>query len=77
MAASITEIYRSSNGDRWQLVRTRDPTNMLVRHIPNASSGGQTTDITVADFLSIDGPGPEYAALRRLLGSVADDLQDA
>jgi hypothetical protein len=50
---------------------------MLVRHIPNASSGGQTTDTTVADFLSIDGPGPEYAALRRLLGSIADDPQKA
>jgi hypothetical protein len=77
MAGSITEVYRSSNGDRWQLVCTRDPASMLVRHIPNASSGGQTSDTNVADFLSIDGPGPEYAALRRLLGSIADDPQDA
>ena len=77
MAASITEIYRSSNGDRWQLVRTSDPASMRVRHIPNASSGGQTSDITVANFLSIDGPGPEYVSLRRLLGSVADEPRDA
>jgi hypothetical protein len=77
MAASIIEIYRSSNGDRWQLVRTSDPASMLVRHIPNASSGGQASDITVADFLSIDGPGPEYAALRRLLESIADEPHDA
>jgi hypothetical protein len=61
--ASITEIYRSSNGDRWQLVRTTDPT----------SSGGQTTDTTVADFLSTNGPGPEYAALRLLLESTTDE----
>lgn len=76
MIASIIEIYRSSNGDRWQLVRTSDPTHMLVRHIPNASSGGQTTDTTVADFLSNNGPGPEFAALRRLLDSAADEPQD-
>jgi hypothetical protein len=73
MPASITEIYRSANGDRWQLVRTTDPTNTLVRHIPNPSSGGQTTDTAVADFLSTNGPGPEYATLRRLLGSAADE----
>jgi hypothetical protein len=34
MAGSITEIYGSSNGDRWQLVRIPDPRTMLVRHIP-------------------------------------------
>lgn len=67
MIASITEIYRSSNGDYWQLVLTRDPTSRLVRHIPDPSSGGQVTDTSVEDFLSTNGPGPEYAALRRLL----------
>jgi len=77
MAASIIEIYQSSNGDRWQLVGTADPTTMLVRHMPNPSSGGQTTDTTVADFLSTNGPGPEYAALRRLLESAADEPRDA
>jgi hypothetical protein len=76
MGASITEIYRSSNGDRWRLVRTKDPASMLVRHMPNASSGGQTIDTTVADFLSINGPGPEFAALRRLMDRTANDSQD-
>ncbi len=76
MAASMTEIYRSSNGDRWQLVRITNPTRMLVRHIPNRSSGGQTTSTTVADFLSANGPGPEYAALRRLLESIAAEPED-
>ena len=76
MPASITDIYRSSNGDRWQLVGTGDLACLLVRHIPNASSGGQTTDITVADFLRVDGPGPEYAALRRHLANIADDPPD-
>jgi hypothetical protein len=73
MTLSITEIYRSSNGDRWELVRTPDPGRTFVRHIPNPSSGGRATDTTVADFLSTDGSGPEYAALRRLLDSAADD----
>jgi hypothetical protein len=73
IANSITEFYRSANGDRWQLVRTEGPTMTLVRHVPNASSGGRTTDSTVADFLSIDGPGPEFAALRRLLDGATGD----
>ena len=72
MATSITEIYRSSNGDRWQLVGTTDPTNPFVRHVPNPSSGGQTMDTTVADFLSTNGSGPEFTALRKLLDSAAD-----
>jgi hypothetical protein len=78
MATSITEIYRRCNGDRWQLVRTKEPrtkepVSVLVRHIPNPSCGGQTTDATVADFLSTNGPGPEYAALRRLLEGPPDE----
>lgn len=77
MPASTTDIYRSSNGDRWQLVGASHPARMLVRHIPNASSGGQTTDVTVADFLRVDGPGPEYAALRRHLANIADHPPDA
>jgi len=72
MAASITDIYRSSNGDRWQLVRTRKPLAALVRHIPNPSSGGQTTDRSVPDFLSTNGSGPEYDALRQLLEGTPD-----
>jgi hypothetical protein len=76
MTASITEIYRSSNGDRWELVETNDPTSMLVRHIPNPSSGGRTTDTTVADFLRTNGPGEEYVALRRLMDSATDEAGD-
>jgi hypothetical protein len=76
MTDSITGIYRSANGDRWELVRTTDPERALVRHIPNPSSGGRISDTAVADFLSTDGPGPEFAALRRLLDSAADNPQD-
>ncbi len=72
MAVSVTRIYRSSNGDRWSLVRDSDSGHTFVRHEPNASSGGRTTDTDVNDFLSIDGPGPEFAALRHLLANPAD-----
>jgi hypothetical protein len=45
---------------------------MVVRHEPNRSSGGQITETDVDEFLSVDGPGPEYAALRRLLETMKD-----
>ncbi|MGC1412760.1 MAG: hypothetical protein WA864_27910 [Acetobacteraceae bacterium] len=72
MAVSVIPIYRSSNGDRWSLVRDSASGHAFVRHEPNASSGGRTTDTDVDDFLSIDGAGPEFAALRRLLESSTD-----
>jgi hypothetical protein len=77
VAVSITEIYQSSSGDRWQLVRTTEPTSALVRHIPNSPSGGRPSDITVSEFLSTGGVGPEHWALRRLLEGSANDLTDA
>ena len=76
MAVSITEIYRSSNGDRWQLVRTTEPVSALVRHIPNSPSGGRPSDISVAEFLSTGGVGPEDWALRRMLEGSANDMTD-
>jgi hypothetical protein len=67
MVAIITEdIYRSSNGDCWTLVRGTVTGRVVVRHQPNLASGGNMTDADVEDFLRIDGPGPEFAALRRL-----------
>jgi hypothetical protein len=47
MAITAKDFYRSSNGDRWQLIR--DPTSgrTFVRHEPNLSSGGRTTDTDV------------------------------
>jgi hypothetical protein len=77
VAVSITEFYRSSNGDCWKLVHANDPTGALVRHIPNPPSGGRSTDTPVAEFLSTGGVGPEHWALRRLLEGGADDLTDA
>jgi hypothetical protein len=77
VAVSITEIYRSSNGDCWQLVRATDPGSALVRHVPNLPSGGRSTDTTLAEFFGTHGVGPEHWALRRLLEGKMDDLTDA
>jgi hypothetical protein len=66
------EIYRSSNGDRWTLIRDTNTGHRLVRHEANPSSGGQVTDTDVDAFLSVAGSGPEFAALRRLLNKPAE-----
>jgi acyl carrier protein len=60
-------IYRSANGDRWHLIDDAAAGRLFVRHQPNPASGGTVTDIEVADFLRVDGSGPEYSALREIL----------
>jgi hypothetical protein len=67
----VEDVYRSSNGDRWKLVRDTDTGRAVVRHEPNQSSGGRITETDVEDFLSVNGSGPEFAALRRLLDTAA------
>src|SRR5262249_9720108 len=62
VALSAATIYRSSNGDRWRLIRENG--RVFVRHEANSSSGGSVTDTDVDEFLSVGGSGPEYAALR-------------
>ena len=64
-------IYRSQNGDVWHLLREAPSARIVVRHTANAASGGRVTDLTVEEFLSIDGAGPEHAALRTLLTKLA------
>lgn len=73
MPSSVQDIYTSANGDRWQFVRDGPQGSLLVRHTANASSGGQVTKQTVGQFLSVDGPGPEFVALRRLLADAANE----
>jgi hypothetical protein len=67
VALPAENIYRSSNGDRWSLIRDTSTGRVFVRHEPNPSSGGRVTDTDVEEFLSVDGPGPEFAALRHIL----------
>ncbi|MGD0106584.1 MAG: hypothetical protein ABSC06_21470 [Rhodopila sp.] len=72
MEQATEEIYRSSNGDRWTLIRYTNTGRRVVRHEANPSSGGQVTDTDVDAFLSVAGSGPEFAALRRLLDKPAN-----
>lgn len=62
----VQEIYRSSNGDRWQLIRDESG-RRIIRHEANASSGGQVTDTEINVFLRVPGSGPEMEELRRML----------
>ena len=67
MAITTEDFYRSSNGDRWQLVRDTDSGKSFVRHEPNLSSGGRITDPEVEEFLERTGTSPQNLALRALL----------
>jgi hypothetical protein len=75
VAEVATEMYISSNGDRWTLIRDTVAGRAAVRHQPNPSSGGQASDTDAEVFLRQAGSGPEYAALRRLLSE--DDETEA
>jgi hypothetical protein len=72
MSLSTQHIYRSANGDRWLLMTDTASGRKFVRHEANQSSGGRITDRNVEDFLDIGGPGPEFAALRELLGQASE-----
>jgi hypothetical protein len=75
-------LYASENGDRWSLARDPDTGHVFVRHRPNPSSGGQTNDIEVGEFLVRGGLGPEKQELLRLIGLLvetngsAEEVQD-
>jgi hypothetical protein len=61
------DFYRSSNGDRWQLLRDSDTVRQIVRHEPNLASGGKITELDVEEYLARTGTSPENRALRELL----------
>jgi hypothetical protein len=71
MALSVEDFYRSSNGDRWQLIRDTASGRSFVRHEPNLSSGGRVTDTDVEEFLNRTGSSPENLALRALRKNMA------
>jgi hypothetical protein len=67
MALSVQDFYRSSNGDRWQLVRDPETGRSFVRHEPNLASGGRITETEIDEFLDRTGTSPQNFALRALL----------
>ncbi|WP_308445095.1 S1 family peptidase [Paraburkholderia flagellata] len=63
------ELYCSPNGDKWLFCDGASKT-AIVRHVPNAASGGAVTDVAIEAFLAAGkaGPkGPQYDALEELL----------
>ncbi len=67
MAVSTETFYSSSNGDRWRLLHDDATGDYRIRHEPNLASGGQASDIAVAEFLSRSGTSPQAEALQALL----------
>lgn len=78
MTTSTATFYSSSNGDRWQLVTDAESGQHMVRHEPNASSGGRASEVEVPEFLSRSGNTPQGEALRALLDEKGqgDDLEE-
>lgn len=72
MSFITQHLYRSANGDRWSLMTDTSSGRKFVRHEANQSSGGHVTDTDVADFLEIGGSGPEFVALRNLIGQASE-----
>jgi hypothetical protein len=70
MPNAMRELYRSSNGDRWSLIRDDQLGKVLVLHEPNAASGGRPSRLEVGDFLVRDAHGPQHAELLRLIGTL-------
>jgi hypothetical protein len=66
------EFSRSSNGDRWFIVRDAAAGEPYVLHRANPSSGGHETRTPVEVFLNIRPFGPEREALLALLSRSGD-----
>ena len=64
--SQINEIYQSSIGDLWQLVREASPKQCLVRHTSTSSARGVVSEMSIERFLAINGSGPKREALRLL-----------
>ena len=68
------ELYASSNGDRWHLIRAPDSDDVFVRHTANEASGGKVIDFAIPVFLGLGRHGPEHQELWRLIGTLVDQV---
>lgn len=73
MAIQTRALYSSPNGDRWLLCRDTETERVFVRHEPNASSGGQVSELDIGTFLSRGPLNPEHQALLRLIATLVDE----
>ena len=71
MSITTDHVYTSSNGDSRHLIRALPPGGAVVRHTANLFIPAARLPIfTILEvFLRQAGSGPEFTALRRLLGS--------
>jgi NADPH-dependent ferric siderophore reductase len=70
MPVEAKKHYRSANRDRWLLVRDPGSGRVVVRHEPNAPSGGWASDTRAGDFLARGGGrGPAHRELPRPTGT--------
>jgi hypothetical protein len=67
----MRQIYKSSNGDTWLLVRD-DRELVAVEHRPNAASGGSISRKSLGKFLVENGSGPQGQELLQLIASLVD-----
>ena len=77
MAILTNDFYRSSKGDRWQLLRDSETWRQVMRHEPNLASGDKVTEIDAQEFLERTGSSPENLALRNLLEKLPDPGREA
>jgi hypothetical protein len=71
MPVNDRELYSSSNGDRWYLVREPRSGRVFIRHESNVASGGDIALVEIGEFLSQQ-HGPEHNELLRLIGTLVD-----
>ena len=77
MKLQTRELYASPNGDRWYLASYPDSGRGFVPPVANLPSGGQPSNIELAEFLSHPGNAPEHQALVRPIGALTEESFDA
>ena len=73
MPVETRRLYSSANGDRWYLARDTEAGRVFIKHGPNVSSRGRTSNIEIGEFLVRGGSGPEHQELLRLIGTLVED----
>ena len=72
MTLEKRQLYASSNGDTWLLVRDTEQERVFVLHQANLPSGGRETETDIGTFLQL-GKGPEQRELLRLIATLVED----
>lgn len=70
MSVDTRQLYESSSGDSWHLVRDHDTGDIFVRHLANKASGGNVRDVGLGVFLTLGRDGPEHQEVWRLIGTL-------